>query len=112
MKLADFDFAKVDGYSTIVDPLIPLIDSDFTPPELYPDATTASPKSDLYALGCLWLYMASWPEKELKFHKIGSLAISEPARELMQKLLSHIPDERPKSADDLRIKIMALRSGT
>lgn len=101
VKLADFDFAKVDGFATIVDPSIPLIDSEFTPPELYPDASNASPRSDLYALGCLWLYMASWPTKELKVNNIQSIPVSQAARDLMQALLSHVPAKRPQTADAL-----------
>lgn len=99
VKLADFDFAKVDGFATIVDPSIPLIDSEFTPPELYPDASNASPRSDLYALGCLWLYMASWPTRELKINNIQSVPITQSARDLMQSLLSHVPAKRPQSAN-------------
>ena len=110
VKLADFDFAKVDGFATIVDPTIPLIDSEFTPPELYPDATNASPRSDLYTLGCLWLYMASWPAKELIVNNIQSLPISQPARKLMQDLLSHIPENRPQTADILQKKLHELRT--
>lgn len=99
VKLADFDFAKVDGFATIVDPSIPLVDSEFTPPELYPDASNASPRSDLYALGCLWLYMASWPTRELKINNIQSVPTTQSARDLMQSLLSHVPAKRPQSAD-------------
>lgn len=99
VKLADFDFAKVDGFATIVDPSIPLIDSEFTPPELYPDASNASPRSDLYALGCIWLYMASWPTRELKINSLQSIPMSQLARDLLQSLLSHIPAKRPQTAD-------------
>lgn len=101
VKLADFDFAKVEGVATIVDPSIPLIDSDFTPPELYPDASNASPRSDLYSLGCLWLYMASWPVKELQVNRIQSVPIPDTARDLMKSLLSHVPAKRPQTADEL-----------
>lgn len=110
VKLADFDFAKVDGFATIVDPTIPLIDSEFTPPELYPDASNASPRSDLYALGCLWLYMASWPAKGLMFNNIDLLPISEHARKLMHNLLSHIPEKRPQSAEVLQAMLHDLKA--
>ena len=108
VKLADFDYAKVDGFATIVDTSIPLLDTDFTPPEMYPDASNASPKSDLYALGCLWLYMASWPAERLPKENIQTLPISQPARDLMQALLSPVLSKRPRTANDLLKKLKEL----
>jgi serine/threonine-protein kinase len=101
VKLADFDFAKMEGFATIVDTSIPIVTSDYTPPELKHNASNASAQSDLYSLGCLWLYMASWPADELPKESVQALPISQPARDLMQTLISPEPVDRPQTANDL-----------
>ena len=108
VKLGDFDFAKVEGVATIVDPKQPLLDKDFTPPELYPNATNATPSSDLYSLGCLWLYLASWPTKKMTFNSIQNLPLPKPALHIMQTMVSEKPANRPQNAEILQKRLKEL----
>jgi len=112
VKLADFDFAKVIGDVTISDPKQPLlINNKFAPPELFSDPTSASADSDLYSLGCLWLYLAYWPVKnDLNNPQQDTinLSIPQPARELMRSMLSTKRAHRPQNAENLRKKLQDL----
>jgi serine/threonine-protein kinase len=114
IKLADFDFAKVEGSATIIDPKEPLTDTEFTAPELTFNASNASPASDLYSLGVMWLYMASWPEKKpIREHSLlESLLIPENARKLIKSLIAPAPANRPQNAEEVRKKLVALRDAT
>lgn len=100
VKLADFDFAKLEGQATISIPGRELISTKFTAPEVIRNSRSASAKSDIYALGMLWYFLACLPEQEPSFsiERIEQLALPSSALELMKRMLAHQPHKRPSSA--------------
>lgn len=104
VKLADFDFAKIEGAMTIAIPGQVLIDTPYTAPEVKNDATLASYRSDIFSLGALWYQLASVPSpmiSTLSLDKVDILDIPIDAKLLMRQMLSTKPGLRPGSVQSI-----------
>ena len=102
VKLGDFDFAKLDD-KTISVPGQMLIAKPYTAPELLKNSSDASVRSDIYALGVLWYFMASLPAEPSKFELscINTLELPEQARALMKRMTEKNPLERPAKIEEV-----------
>jgi Protein kinase domain/Nuclease-related domain len=102
VKLGDFDFAKF-GDKTISVPGQTLIAKPYTAPELLQNSSQASARSDIYALGVLWYFMASLPNKPKQFNpaEINTLELSEQARSFMKRMTAEKPADRPEKIEDV-----------
>jgi serine/threonine protein kinase len=116
VKLGDFDFAKF-GNETITVPGQTLIEKPFTAPEVLDNPSSASPVSDIYALGVLWYFLACLPAQNPTFKtssintQIDVLALPEAARTLMKRMMAPRPFDRPQSAKEVLNELKHLRKG-
>ena len=112
IKLADFDYAKLEGMDTISQPDEILVDTIFTAPEILTRPSSASPASDIYSLGVLWYFLASLPEKPTKFipEKIEAMKLPKPARRLMKKMVSEVVQSRPQRAKNVLDQLKGIES--
>jgi tRNA A-37 threonylcarbamoyl transferase component Bud32 len=103
VKLGDFDFARVPAAGTISVQGQPLIRNDYTAPEIRDDASAADQRSDLYSLGVVWYDMAlhRTPTDPVLLSTVKKAELSEPARELLGRLIAPRPDARPASAAEV-----------
>jgi len=102
-KLGDFDFARVPDFSktlTITGQPVPWKTNRYMAPELQMNARAADTRSDLYALGGIWYDMAVRPEpdEDLDLSRLEKTELSSDARDLLSRMLSHDPAERPQNA--------------
>jgi serine/threonine protein kinase len=102
VKLGDFDFAKF-GDETISVPGQTLIAKPYTAPELLKNSSQASARSDIYALGVLWYFMASLPATPKQFNpaEIDALELPEHARTLLKRMTANNPLERPAKIEEV-----------
>lgn len=102
VKLGDFDFAKF-GTKTISVPGQTLIDKPYTAPELLADSSQASARSDIYALGVLWYFMASLPYAPKQFNRqeIDSLNLPGDLAALLKQMTADDPSERPEKIEEV-----------
>ena len=104
VKLGDFDFARVPDLSitlTITGQPLPLRANRHMAPELRTNARAADARSDLYALGAIWYDMIVNPkpdEKSIGLSRLEGAALPVDAHDLLTRLLSFDPDDRPRSA--------------
>lgn len=102
-KLGDFDFARVPDLSktlTITGQGVPWKTNRYMAPELQENARAADTRSDLYALGAIWYDMAVRPEPDdvLALSRIEQTELSPDARDLLSRMVSPDPSERPQNA--------------
>jgi serine/threonine protein kinase len=102
VKLGDFDFAKF-GDKTISVAGQTLIDKPYTAPEFIKDSSQASARSDIYALGVLWYFMARLPEEPQQFNatEIDGLDLPEQAIVLMKRMTAEDIAERPENIEEV-----------
>ncbi len=102
IKLGDFDFSKF-GDKTISVPGQTLLAKPYTAPELLVNSSDASPRSDIYALGVLWYFMAALPARVEQFDpaQIDSLKLADPARALMKHMTARQPSQRPARIEEV-----------
>jgi hypothetical protein len=102
VKLGDFDFAKF-GDKTISVPGQILIAKPYTAPELLKNSSQASARSDIYALGVLWYFMASLPSVPQQFNpaEIDTLELPEHGRALLKRMTAETPLERPERIEEM-----------
>jgi hypothetical protein len=102
VKLGDFDFAKLND-ETISVPGQTLLAKPYTAPELLADSSQASPRSDIYALGVLWYYIASLPAQPKRFvpEEIETLDLPAEARSLLKRMTAEKPAERPARIEEV-----------
>jgi serine/threonine protein kinase len=102
VKLGDFDFAKF-GDETISVPGQTLIAKPYTSPELLKNSSQASVRSDIYALGVLWYFMASLPAEPKQFNpsSINTLELPDAARTLMKRMTEEKPQDRPETVEEV-----------
>ena len=103
IKLGDFDFARVPNlFKTLTYPEqpAPWKASHYMAPELQTDAREADVRSDLYAVGAIWYDMLLRPEpnEEIHLSRLEETELHQDARDLLTRLLSPNPDDRPRSA--------------
>jgi serine/threonine protein kinase len=103
VKLGDFDFARVPKFAktlTKTDQPVPWKTNRYMAPELQMNAREADARSDLYALGAIWYDMAVRPEpdEKLDLSQLEKTVLSKDARDLLSRLLSDDPAERPQNA--------------
>lgn len=102
VKLGDFDFAKF-GDKTISVPGQTLIAKPYTAPELLDNSSQASARSDIYALGVLWYFMASLPNEPKQFNpaEIDTLELPEYVCTLIKRMTVAKPFERPEKIEEV-----------
>ncbi len=102
VKLGDFDFAKF-GDQTISVPGQTLLAKPYTAPELLQNSSLASARSDFYALGVLWYFMARLPAEPEQFEpeEIDKLDLPADARELMKRMTAEELSERPAKVEEI-----------
>lgn len=102
VKLGDFDFAKF-GDKTISVPGQTLISKPYTAPELLKNSSQACARSDIYALGVLWYFMASLPAEPKQFNptEIDTLDLPMHAHELMKRMTEEKSSERPEKIEEV-----------
>lgn len=105
VKLGDFDFAKF-GDKTISVPGQTLIAKPYTAPELLKNSSQASARSDIYALGVLWYFMAKLPNlpnklKQFNPAEIDTLELPEQARCFMKRMTAEKPADRPEKIEEV-----------
>ena len=103
VKIGDFDFARVPSLSktlTYPEQPAPWQSSRYTAPELQKNAREADVRSDLYAVGAIWYDMLFRPEpyEEIDLSRLEQTELSAEARDLLTRLLSSDPNERPRNA--------------
>lgn len=103
VKLGDFDFARIPDLSgTLSFTGYPLLmkANRYMAPELWTDSRSADTRSDLYALGAIWYDMLVRPEpdEDIDLSQLEKTELSPDARDLLSRLLSLNPDERPRNA--------------
>lgn len=105
MKVGDFDFARVPtlGY-TISQTDKPLVINKYIAPEQQTDPRNADYRADLYSLGAIWYDLALHPaiEEPILISKIDKADLPEETKELMKKMLSPRPGNRPESAVEVK----------
>jgi hypothetical protein len=123
VKVADFNIAKIPALSGETVPGMPVGTFDYIPPEQIERAHQATPRADVYSLGCvLFEMLAGRPpfsgdtERELAMHHTNTPPPSVctyrpevPASldDLIQRCLSKEPAERP-SADELAEALLSI----
>jgi len=114
IKLADFDFAKVEGQPTIKVSGQILVDNGLTAPELLVNPSSASPASDIYSLGALWLIMARHPQEtsKVKLELVDQLPLTQDYREIMKKMLDQSPLRRIRNVEQLRFEINTIKQNS
>lgn len=102
VKLGDFDFAKF-GDKTISVPGQTLIAKPYTAPELLKNSSLANARSDIYALGVLWYFMASLPNGPKQFNpaEIDTLDLPEHARTLLKSMTTANSLARPEKIEEV-----------
>lgn len=102
VKLGDFDFAKF-GEKTISVPGQTLIAKPYTAPELLKNSSQASARSDIYALGVLWYFMANQPNKPKQFNpaEIDTLDLPAHARSFIKRMTAENHHERPGKIEEV-----------
>lgn len=112
VKLADFDLAKIVGGGTIFKPGDPFDANFFSAPELLLNPSSASPASDIYSLGALWLYIAKhpYPVSKVNENEIDLLQISTEAKKLIVACTHRNPKARPQSVDNILYQVKAMQS--
>src|SRR5579875_2765747 len=116
VKLADFNFAKFGPHT--LNPMywkIPayqgkkLVANVFTAPETLKDASKASARSDIYALGVLWYFLARIPEYNpgasfdpgTDIDKIKMLPLPDEALKLLESMVAYHEEHRPKNIEEV-----------
>jgi hypothetical protein len=104
VKLADFDFAKVEGLQTVSIHGSVLVKNLLTAPELRANSSKALPQSDLYSLGGLWYLLAALPDHpiDINLDLIPQFGLHEQAQTLMKQILSKAPYQRPASGREVK----------
>ncbi|GHO96614.1 hypothetical protein KSF_066620 [Reticulibacter mediterranei] len=129
VKLADFDFAKFgmnpQDSLTYSDPDIgssreateAFIETPYTAPEVLEFPSSASPASDIYALGVLWYQLASVKTHNPKFDRkqadkqINSIRrLPEAARSLMKRMVAEVPMNRPQHVEEVLVELRLLKN--
>ena len=102
VKLGDFDFAKF-GDKTISVPGQTLIAKPYTAPELLKNSSQASARSDIYALGVLWYFIASLPAEPKQFNptEIDTLELPKHAHALMKSMTEEKLFERQEKIEEV-----------
>jgi hypothetical protein len=105
IKVGDFDFARVPtlGY-TISQTDKPLVINKYVAPEQQTDPRNADHRADIYSLGAIWYDLALHPgvEEPILISKIDKSDLPDDAKELMKKMLSPRPANRPGSAEEVK----------
>ncbi len=116
VKIADFNVAKIAELSGDTLPGMPLGTLDYIPPEQIERAHQATPRADIYSLGCVLFEMlagrppfSAQTERELAAHHLSTPPpsacvyrpeVPDPLEALIHRCLSKEPAERP-SANEL-----------
>jgi serine/threonine protein kinase len=133
-KLLDFGFAIVSGEPLPADPRIAggqgytIGTMDYIAPEQIRDASSVTPGSDLYSLGCSLFYALTgtppYPggdaQQKLRWHQsseppdVRTIApnVPEGLAAIVSKLLQKEPDKRFRSAGDVREALMEQTGST
>lgn len=105
VKVGDFDFARVPtlGY-TISQTDKPLVINKYIAPEQQTDTRNADHRVDIYSLGAIWYDLALRPgiEEPILISKIDKSDLSDDAKEIMKKMLTPRPANRPGSAGEVK----------
>lgn len=109
VKLGDFDFAKYgDETITVADET--LIEKPYTAPEVLHDSRQASARSDIYALGVLWYFLACLPARPTTFDasRIATLRLPPRARALLERMTAYDEARRPLQIEQVLQELAAL----
>ncbi|HEY1352193.1 MAG TPA: NERD domain-containing protein kinase family protein [Ktedonobacteraceae bacterium] len=109
VKLGDFDFAKFgDETITVADET--LIEKPYTAPEVLQDSRQATARSDIYALGVLWYFLACLPARPTTFDAsaINALKLPERARSLLTRMTARDERQRPPHIEEVLQELTAL----
>jgi hypothetical protein len=109
VKLGDFDFAKFgDETITVVDET--LIEKPYTAPEVLQDSRQATARSDIYALGVLWYFLACLPARPTTFDatRIDALKLPARARTLLTRMTAREEKQRPLNIEEVLQELTAI----
>jgi len=105
VKLGDFDFARVPAIGqTISKTGQVLVENKYIAPEQLDDPRHADFRADLYSLGAVWYDMLfRRPESDpVRLALIEKSDLPDDVRQLLRSLLAPRPDDRPKSALEVK----------
>jgi len=105
VKLGDFDFARVPAIGqTISKTGQVLVENKYIASEQLDDPRHADFRADLYSLGVVWYDMLfRRPEDEpVRLALVAKSDLPDDVRQLLRSLLAPHPDDRPKSALEVK----------
>ncbi len=115
VKIADFNIAKIIGQSRDTLPGLPLGTLDYIPPEQIERAHQATPRADVYSLGCVLFELltgrppfSAETERELASHHLSTLPpsvrtyrpdVPDSLDAMILRCLAKEPAERPSAGE-------------